>query len=115
MTDTNAPGTKDGTSVVTPKEAVERVTKFTTEWPHWKYVDHVNDAVKLILTDYARQAESLEAMASALEGLMDYEFATGWRSWSPERTRLLFGVGPRAEAFLTARTTLSQYRKTGDL
>jgi hypothetical protein len=44
----------------------------------------------------------------ALEALMDAEFARDWRTWSDERARLLLGVGPRYDAFMTARTTLSQ-------
>ena len=33
--------------------AVERLTKFVEEWPHWQYADHVNDAVRLVLQAFA--------------------------------------------------------------
>lgn len=119
---TNAPGTKDGTSVVTPREAVERVTAelrngtglsetvseetggvIRDAWVH----STMQKAADLI----ERQAESLEAMASALEGLvrMNEEHNAAVEqvigrplNWSDDYLDI-------------ARTTLTQYRKTGDL
>ena len=61
--------------------------------------DEDADALEALLLDYQERGRALEA-------LMDAEFARGWRTWSDERTRLLLGVGPRFDAFMTARATL---------
>jgi len=59
------------------------------------------DVIRALLLAYQERGRALEA-------LMDAEFARDWRTWSDERARLLLGVGPRYDAFMTARTTLSQ-------
>ena len=58
-------------------------------------------AIRALLLAYQERGRALEA-------LMDAEFARDWRTWSDERARLLLGVGPRYDAFMTARTTLNQ-------
>ncbi len=63
--------------------------------------DEDADALEALLLAYQERGRALEA-------LMDAEFARDWRTWSDERARLLLGVGPRYDAFMTARTTLSQ-------
>lgn len=119
---TNALGTKDGTSVVTPtalKEAVElldgrcsAIDKHYARFPDSldRTMEDTAKAIRTILATLSSQAESLEAMASAGEPFAFYYDVNDLHERSNEDA-IEVPVGDLRRV----TTTLSQYRKTGDL
>jgi len=112
MTDTNALGTKDGTSVVTHQSALKEALERVTAWfaPKKTLAEAANPTdigpdIDLILATLSSQAESLEAMALALE------------PFDPARVLEPNGIiiGLERFDFERAHQALTQYRKTGDL
>lgn len=110
------------------KEAVERVTAAVDDYDRDIADDlaedgdlgHVDDGlrefaladIRALLATISSQAESLEAMASALE-----ELVPGVTAYTMSGSDLAQGIKRHAwePALKRARTTLTQYRKTGDL
>lgn len=122
MTDTNAMGTKDGTSVVTPrsalKEAVEQLQNAleASDELGMPQVFCTRETARAILATLSTQTEVMEAMASALEPFaeaaecLDDDHSDGSPIWEASAAMAIDAGNLRR-----ARTALTQYRKTGDL